>query len=361
MKTITRNNYEEFFLDYIEGELNVDEELALQVFLAENPDLKEELDEIASVDLKCETFDVSDKKPSLKTIPFQVNFDDFCIAQMEGDLDAYENDAFEQYIASHPEKKKQLEFYHKTKLEADKSIVFTNKKILKRSKKGILFKPFLYASLASAASIALLFSIWTTEIETGTDELNDVLVSQNTQIQISDPDSIKSTTTKTPTSKEIIKGIKKPNKTGKPTPGKVKNKVPNKRINKIDVLPVHSYVFTKKNLEKIETPSLLADNMIVPLKNTSDSDLKLVSIVPNTNNNMQNNGLAMLGISWKASQAEKNIKEKPTLLKIAGYGVSQLGKLAGKKINLEKNYDPKTDKTRVAFNTYGIGFSAPVK
>jgi len=361
MKTITRNNYEEFFLDYIEGKLNAREESALQAFLAENPDLKKELDEISAMDLECEAFETSEKQPQLKDIPFQLNFDDFCIAQIEGDLDGYENDAFKLFVATHPEKKKDLDTYYKTKLEADKSIVFTNKNLLKRSKKGILIKPFLFTSLATAASIAILFSIWTTEIETGTDNLNNELVSQNTPSQIVKTDSVKSANPKTPTGKEIIKEIKKTNKTVKPTPGKTKNKVPNKRINKIDVLPVRGYASFKKVIEKVEIQSLLADNKSIALKNTANSDLKLVPTLPNTPNRMKNNGLAMLGISWKASKAEKNIKEKPTLLKIAGYGVSQLGKLAGKKINLEKNYDPKTDKTRVAFNTYGIGFSAPVK
>ena len=69
----------------------------------------------------------------------------------------------------------------------------------------------------------------------------------------------------------------------------------------------------------------------------------------------------MLGLSWKASKEDDRVKDKSALLKIASYGVNQIGKLAGKKINLEKKYDPKTDKTRVAFNTLGIGFSTPVK
>jgi len=363
MKTITRNNYEEFFLDYIEGELNAMEEVVLEAFLAENPDLRDELDEMTDLDIKCEAFDVSEKKSSLKDIPFQVNFDDFCVAHLEGDLDKYENNAFEQYVASHPEKKKELNRYYNTKLVPDKSIGFANKEALKKTKKGFLIKPLLYAGFATAASIALLFSVWTTEIETGTDNVNPNLVSQRIPSQIAKPDSItkgNSASYKIKTS-EGNEVVKKPIKTEKQTKNKQKKKTPHKRINRVDVLPIHADASTKKTIEKIKIRTLLADNKPVKLKN--NHDLKLVSKKDNTPHKIQNSGLAMLGISWKASRTEERVKEKEkaTILKIASYGVSKLGKLAGKKINLEKNYNPDTDKTRVAFNTYGIGFSAPVK
>ena len=75
----------------------------------------------------------------------------------------------------------------------------------------------------------------------------------------------------------------------------------------------------------------------------------------------QSTGLAMLGLSWKASKGDDEVKDKSALLKIASFGVNKIGELAGKKINLEKKYDPQTDKTRIAFNTLGIGFSKTVK
>lgn len=46
--TISRNNYEAFFLDYIEGNLRADLHEELHVFLQANPDLASELDEMKS-------------------------------------------------------------------------------------------------------------------------------------------------------------------------------------------------------------------------------------------------------------------------------------------------------------------------
>ncbi|MFT5595390.1 MAG: hypothetical protein ACI8QH_000171 [Flammeovirgaceae bacterium] len=54
MEKITRHNYESFFLDYLEGELSDELKMELEVFLTENPDLAEELEEFESVSLKPE-------------------------------------------------------------------------------------------------------------------------------------------------------------------------------------------------------------------------------------------------------------------------------------------------------------------
>jgi hypothetical protein len=52
MEKITRHNYEAFFLDYLEGDLNEEGKTELKVFLAQNPDLAAELEEFESVSLK---------------------------------------------------------------------------------------------------------------------------------------------------------------------------------------------------------------------------------------------------------------------------------------------------------------------
>ncbi len=358
MRIITRNNYEEFFLDYIEGEINAPDKVALESFLVENPDLKKELDEMMGMNIKCEGITISGESDSLKAIPFQENFDDFCIAKIEGDLNAFENEAFDNYMASNPNKEKELSLYQRTKLEGDQTIIFKEKKSLKRRNKGLIIRQFIYTTLAAAASIVLLFSIWTNEIENNPADLKNERVSQNTSLPIATPDSVKR---KIPIEIKVEKSTVNTKQEDKPSKTIIKGKIQNKSIIKTDALPIRADVTIKESIEKIVVKQLLADNKALAIKSINLPETKL-GIIDNTNSNDQKNtGLAMLGLSWKASKGDDRAKDKSALLKIASYGVNQIGKLAGKKINLEKKYDPKTDKTRVAFNTLGIGFSTPVK
>ena len=48
---INRNNYEAYFLDYIEGTLGFAEKAELEAFLVINPDLKIELDNFETISL----------------------------------------------------------------------------------------------------------------------------------------------------------------------------------------------------------------------------------------------------------------------------------------------------------------------
>lgn len=358
MKIITRNNYEEFFLDYIEGEIKAPDKEALESFLVQNPDLKKELDEMMGVNIKFEDITISGESDSLKAIPFQENFEDFCIAKIESDLNAYENEAFEKYMASNPNKEKELFLYQKTKLQADHSIIFKEKKSLKRRNKGLIIRQFIYTTLAAAASIVLLFSIWTNEIENNSTDLKNEQVSQNTSMLIPTPDSVKR---KIPKEVKVDKNSVNAKLEVKPSRTIIKGRIQNKKIIKTDALPIRADVTTEESIEKIVVKQLLADNKALTIRSINLPETKL-GIIDKTNTpDQENTGLAMLGLSWKASKEDDRAKEKSALLKIASYGVKQIGKLAGKKINLEKKYDPKTNKTRVAFNTLGIGFSTPVK
>src|SRR5438309_7778784 len=53
---ITRNNYEEFFLLYVDEELTAEQKKAVDDFVCLHPDLKEELDLLSSTKLPAEDF-----------------------------------------------------------------------------------------------------------------------------------------------------------------------------------------------------------------------------------------------------------------------------------------------------------------
>lgn len=128
---ITRENYESFFMDYLEG--NLPEGMIDQFldFLNQNLDLKEELHLFEEVRLLEEDIVFSEKKQLYKTMADGTRqFENKTIAFMENDLNLNERKAFELYIAAHPELQKECDLFSKTRLTPDLEIRFPAKRKL---------------------------------------------------------------------------------------------------------------------------------------------------------------------------------------------------------------------------------------
>ncbi len=89
---ISRDNYEEFFLSYLDGRLTDAEILAMEEFLLLNPDLRRELEGLEDAVLVPRDvhypFREILRKTDLSLPVVDENFDDFCAAWIEGDLTA---------------------------------------------------------------------------------------------------------------------------------------------------------------------------------------------------------------------------------------------------------------------------------
>src|SRR5690554_1422689 len=117
---ITRNNYEKYFIDYLDG--NLAEEMVddFLEFIHQNPDLKDELKLAGAIH-----FEASDAlyeaKENLIREKYDIAeaFDNTAIAYIEGDLSEMEKDDFENYLDRHPQRKHELAAYVNTKLTPD--------------------------------------------------------------------------------------------------------------------------------------------------------------------------------------------------------------------------------------------------
>lgn len=128
---ITRDNYESYFMDYLED--NLPENMIDQFldFLNQNPDLKQELHLFEEVNLPGEHVVFQEKKQLYKgTAEEDLRLETNCIAYLEGDLDDSESKAFETYLAAHPELKVKQDLFAKTRLTADTKIHFPEKRKL---------------------------------------------------------------------------------------------------------------------------------------------------------------------------------------------------------------------------------------
>src|SRR4051812_44274709 len=102
---INRHNYEEFFLLYVDNELQQDERVQVEKFVQENSDLTHELEMLQQAALgddgvvfegKAELY----KAESGITI---ANYEEYFLVAVDNELSAEEAQSLEHFILKHPE------------------------------------------------------------------------------------------------------------------------------------------------------------------------------------------------------------------------------------------------------------------
>jgi len=152
---ITREDYEPFFLDYLEGNLKESQIDEFLDFLEQNPDLKEELHQFENVNLPKEQILFSEKKKLYKSASDQNSMlENKLVAYLEDDLKKEERLAFEAFLASHPELQKEYNLFTKTRLVPEAEIRFPNKQKLYRKTGSVVVMNWV----ARAAAVVVL--IW---------------------------------------------------------------------------------------------------------------------------------------------------------------------------------------------------------
>lgn len=133
---INRNNYELFFVDYLDGKLSHSDELELLAFLAANPDLEEELNLVRDIKIEPEkiTFNAKDSLKKKEIVPeiSQERFNELCVGKIENILNAEEEKLLINHIQLHPELEKDLRLFNMTVSQPDYTIEFPGKESLKR-------------------------------------------------------------------------------------------------------------------------------------------------------------------------------------------------------------------------------------
>lgn len=185
---ITRDNYESFFLDYLDGKLEenlVDEFLR---FLKQNPDLRNELHLFENIHLPANKVVFPGKNHLYQ--PEESEEAALCetelIAYMEGDLKGVERESFETRIARHHELQKEYNLFSKTRMVADTRIKYPGKEILYR-KSGVFV---LMKRVAQVAAIVLILWGFHSLFQTG-DQTRLPIANRQISLENPVPDRIK--------------------------------------------------------------------------------------------------------------------------------------------------------------------------
>jgi len=163
MKTINRNNYEEFFLLYIDNELDAETKLAVENFAEQNADLKTELQMLLQTKSLPGEFIFTDKELLLRTEGNginETNYEEYFLLYIDNELSTAKREEVEMYVLQHPRLQDEFTTLKKAVL-APETIIYDDKESLYHSKKRRAFyiKPWRLAAAAIFIGICAL-SIW---------------------------------------------------------------------------------------------------------------------------------------------------------------------------------------------------------
>lgn len=133
--TISRDNYEVYFLDYIEGKLRAEMHEELQLFLQHNPDLAAELEEIQlfqeqnnfSIGKEELSFDDKNSLKKTESTAQEDLIDELLAKELEGDLAKDERVLLDKLALGSSLVEKWRKAYALTKLQSSKEEVFADK------------------------------------------------------------------------------------------------------------------------------------------------------------------------------------------------------------------------------------------
>ena len=172
---IDRNNYEIYFLDYLEGNLKPEKEAELLAFLEEHPHLKEAFENFGQIHLTpLEVF--FEKKEELKKavssfdIIDESNCEHYFVAYLEGDLPGDKKQEVQDFLKIHPKYLSSFELQQRAKLVADNSIFYPGNQLRKSIFERSGVKPFYFYASAAAAVFIIFFVYFYNNSEQATDK-----------------------------------------------------------------------------------------------------------------------------------------------------------------------------------------------
>lgn len=133
---ITIENYETYFLSYIDGELNAAEQQALEAFLKKHPHLQQELDTWQATRLPSDEALQFDNKEMLyrhtDTLTPE-NYETYLLSYIDGELSAAEEQTLHAFLQQHPALQETLQLFRRTRLQADPALRMPGKAALYRN------------------------------------------------------------------------------------------------------------------------------------------------------------------------------------------------------------------------------------
>ncbi len=162
MEEVNRNNYEEYFLLYIDKELSTVEGLMVEDFIQKNPDLAEEFNILVETKLQQDhSISLNDKNELIRSEAFihTENFTDISLLYIDHELTPGENLLVEKFYHEHPELKPEFIALQNTILPPE-HIIFADKKSLYKHEGKVRYMAWKKYAVAAAVLLFILAAWW---------------------------------------------------------------------------------------------------------------------------------------------------------------------------------------------------------
>jgi len=357
-----RTNYEIWLIDNLDGKLSNSQKEQLIMFLDDNPDIREEYEELSQYFIRPGESSFNRKNQLKKSASdlSQSQFELLCVASSENDLSEKQKDEIQSVIAGNQDKRETLELIKRLKLIAP-DIKFNKKSSLRKLTAGQRIVRLSVIGLSAAAIVSIMISLFNLPFKTNykPTPLTAIVITSDTNtvkagnIVVLDS-NIKAEKKEIlhPNSINVFLTINKsdePEKKSFPVnslvgdSSKMTEQIERARISKID------YIHDVKLVEKEFTDALLATN--TDKKSSIETAEK-----PGFIN-------AFVARVFR----EKILKSKTTeagsvkIYEVADVGINGLNKLFGWQMSLQKTRDEKGDLKSLYFSSKILKFNAPVK
>ncbi len=372
---INLNNYEEFFINYLDGVLTPEEIAEMEDFLLLNPDLLEELAGLEAVVL------VPDEttyhpKDNLKQIDLSLpvtdeNFEFFCIADQEEDLTNEQVMGLEQYLKQNSAKIEDREKFRIAHLVPDQSIIFPLKQKLYKSF-YVVHSREIWTSLAFAAGIALLAGVYFGFVQ-------NKIISRHEIVAVNPVEQITIDSTEVSTAKPPVKAMPAGSEK-KPEEKKVLPPVSGKSFSKGISFKVEMPIASAGPVEKeggmVDEQKILSMVKIDPEKINHYSVVKRYSrqekLPPlefDTHDNLNGRNVRRedyITLEQFAMRKFSSLvfgKEAPkeiTIWNVVTAGIDKVNDLTGSNMKLERKTDQEGETRALKFNSKLLKINAPV-
>jgi hypothetical protein len=155
---IDRHNYEEVFILYWDNELTAVEKQAVENFVKQNADLREEFEILGEAHFTPDVDAQFKEKDFLLNNSFinVTNYEEQLLNYIDDEIAVRERKEVEKFVTQNPAAQKELVLFQKTKLQPEAEISFPDKSVLYRREEKVRVISMTWFRVAVAAAIIII-------------------------------------------------------------------------------------------------------------------------------------------------------------------------------------------------------------